>query len=49
LQDWFWDDTAAGKVLTELVKICIKSPDKELSDVAAHYLAPLDIIQRMKQ
>ena len=49
IKDWFWDYTVAGQVLTELVKICVKSPEKDLSDVAAHYLAPFDILQRIKQ
>jgi hypothetical protein len=49
LKDWFWDDTVAGKVLVELVKTCEKSPDKELSNVGSHYLAPRDVLQRNKQ
>lgn len=49
LKDWFWDDTVAGKVLVELIKICEKSPDKEMSNVASHYLAPRDVIQRKNQ
>jgi hypothetical protein len=49
LNAWFWDDTTAGKVIIELVKICEKSPDKDLSDVATHYLAPRDVIQRINE
>ena len=49
LNAWFWHDTTAGKVIIELVKICEKSPDKDLSDVATHYLAPRDVIQRINE
>jgi hypothetical protein len=48
IKDWFWGNTVAGRVLIELVKICEKSPDKEMSSMAAHYLVPLDVIRRNK-
>jgi hypothetical protein len=44
VKDWFWNDTVAGEVLVKLVDVCKKSPDKDMSNVAAHYLVPLDVM-----
>ncbi len=46
LKEWFWDETMAGKVLLELVKVCSKSPDKAMSSVGSHYIAPMDVVRR---
>ena len=48
VKDWFWNDTVAGEVLVKLVDVCKKSPDKDLSNVAAHYLVPLDVMSGKK-
>lgn len=46
LQDWFWDETAAGKVLLALKKVCEASPDKMLSMIGAHFIVPGDVDRR---
>ena len=46
LQDWFWDETTAGKVLLELKKVCEKSPDKMMSMFGSHFIVPGDIARR---
>ena len=46
LQDWFWDETTAGKVLLALKKVCEASPDKMLSMLAAHFIVPGDVARR---
>ncbi len=46
LQDWFWDETAAGKVLLELKKICEASPDETMSMVGSHFIVPMDVALR---
>ena len=48
VKDWFWNDTVAGEVLIKLVDACEKSPDKDMNNVAAHYLIPLDIMNSKK-
>ncbi len=48
LQDWFWDDTAAGKVLLELKKVCEASPDKMMNMMGGHFLVPGDVARRRK-
>lgn len=46
LQDWFWDETAAGKVLLALKKACEASPDKMLNMMGAHFIVPGDVARR---
>lgn len=46
LQDWFWDETTAGKVLLALKKTCESSPDKMLNMIGAHFLVPGDVARR---
>jgi len=46
LQDWFWEETTAGKVLLELKKVCEASPDKMMSMVGAHFIVPGDVARR---
>ena len=46
LQDWFWDETVAGKVLLELKKACEVSPDKMMSKIGSHFIVPGDVIRR---
>lgn len=46
LQDWFWDETAAGKVLLNLKKVCEASPDKSMNMMGGHFLVPGDVARR---
>lgn len=46
LQDWFWDETEAGKVLLSVKKACETSTDKMMNMVAAHFLVPGDVARR---
>ena len=46
LQDWFWEETVAGKVLLALKKICEASPDRMMSMVGAHFVVPGDVARR---
>lgn len=43
LQDWFWDETVAGKVLLAVKKVCEASPDKMTSMIGSHFLVPGDV------
>lgn len=46
LQDWFWDETEAGKVLLAVKKACASSPDKMMNMIASHFLVPGDVARR---
>jgi hypothetical protein len=46
LQDWFWEETVAGKVLLALKKVCEASPDKMMSLVGSHFVVPGDVARR---
>ncbi len=46
LQDWFWDETVAGKVLLALKKVCEASPDRIMSLIGAHFIVPGDVARR---
>jgi hypothetical protein len=46
LQNWFWDETKAGKVLLELKKTCEASPDKMLNMMGAHFIVPGNVARR---
>jgi hypothetical protein len=46
LQDWFWDETEAGKVLLAVKKVCEASPDKMMNMIGAHFLVPGDVARR---
>lgn len=46
LQDWFWNETVAGKVLLELKEVCGVSPDKMMSKIGSHFIVPPDVIRR---
>jgi hypothetical protein len=46
LQDWFWDETVAGKVLLALKKVCEASPDRTMSLIGAHFIVPGDVARR---
>jgi hypothetical protein len=46
LADWFWDETAAGRVLLALKKVCEASTDDKLNQVGAHFLVPMEVALR---
>ena len=46
LEDWFWDETAAGKVLLELKKVCEASTDEMMSMVGSHFIVPMEVALR---
>lgn len=46
LQDWFWDQTAAGRVVLELKKALQASPDKTVSLFGSHFLVPGEVARR---
>lgn len=46
LQDWFWEETVAGKVLLELKKVCEASSDRMMSMVGSHFVVPGDVARR---
>jgi hypothetical protein len=46
LQDWFWDETVAGKVLLAVKKTCESSPDKTMNMMASHFIVPGDVARR---
>ena len=46
LQDWFWDETEAGKVLLSVKTACESSQDKMMNMIGAHFLVPGDIARR---
>ncbi len=48
LNDWFWDETVAGKVLLAVKKVCETSTDKTMSLVGAHFIVPGDVARRQK-
>jgi len=46
LQDWFWDETVAGKVLLDLKKVCEASDDKMMAFIGSHFIVPGDVARR---
>jgi len=46
LQDWFWEETVAGKVLLALKKVLEASPDKMTSMVGSHFVVPGDVARK---
>jgi hypothetical protein len=46
LNDWFWEETVAGKVLLAVKKACEASPDTMMSMTGAHFLIPHDVADR---
>ena len=46
LTDWFWDETAAGKVLLALKKGCEASQDDVMRQMGAHFLVPMKVASR---
>jgi len=46
LTDWFWDETVAGKVLLAAKKVCQASKDEGMSQMAAHFLVPMEVAHR---
>jgi hypothetical protein len=48
LQDWFWDETVAGKVLLSLKKVCEASTDEMMSMVGSHFIVPMEVAHRQE-
>jgi hypothetical protein len=46
LQDWFWDETAAGRVLMEIKKACEASDDKMMNMIGSRFIVPGDVARR---
>jgi len=44
LNDWFWNETAAGNVLLELVRACSKSDNEMIKMTGSHFIAPMDVV-----
>ncbi len=44
LKEWFWDRTAAGNVMLELVKTCSKSDNEMIRMTGSHFIAPMDVL-----
>lgn len=48
LNDWFWDETVAGKVLLSLQKVCEASTDEMMRMVGAHFIVPMEVAHRQE-
>jgi hypothetical protein len=46
LQNWFWDETIAGKLILELKKILEASPDKMTNMFGSYFLVPGEVARR---
>jgi hypothetical protein len=46
LENWFWDETIAGKAILELKKTIQASPDKMTTMVASYFLIPGEVARR---
>lgn len=46
LQDWFWEETVAGKVLLAIKDYCEASPDKGMNFIGGHFIVPGDVARR---
>ena len=46
LSDWFWDETAAGKVLLTLREAYSESDDQAMKMIASHFLVPGDVVRK---
>ena len=49
LQEWFWDETAAGKVLLDLKRVCQASPDKMMNMMGEHFIVPGEVARRKEK
>lgn len=43
---WFWDDTAAGRILVDVKKRCLESNDEELQLLGSVFLVPRSHVDR---
>ena len=48
LSDWFWGQTAAGKLINMVRMICLDSEDKELEQLGKRRLIPVNQLHRFK-
>jgi hypothetical protein len=46
LENWFWDETIAGKVIFDIKKILQTDPDKLTSLFGSHFIVPGEIARR---
>lgn len=46
LNDWFWNETAAGDVLLEIVRVCSKSENELIKMTGSHCIAPIDVVMK---
>ena len=46
LKEWFWNHTAAGNILLELVKICSKSDNDMIRMTGSYFIAPMDVLMK---
>lgn len=46
LQNWFWDETIAGKVILDLKKVLQASPDKLTKMFGGYFIVPGEIARR---
>ena len=49
LQDWFWDETTAGKVLLVVKKVCEASNDKTMNMIGSRFIIPGDVARRQSK
>ena len=46
LKEWFWNQTTAGSVMLELIKVCSKSEDERIRITGSHFIAPMDVLMK---
>lgn len=49
LLNWFWEETVAGKVLLELRKVCMRSPDEAMQMVSERFIVPHAVLARHQE
>lgn len=47
LNEWFWNETTAGDMLLELIKICSKSENESIKMTASYAIAPMEVIIKL--
>ena len=47
IQNWFWQDTAAGRVFLALQQLCVASADKSLQQLCATSLVPKAVLMTL--
>lgn len=49
IQNWFWHETAAGRVFLAFHKLCLASPDKSLQQLCATSLVPRAVLVELSK